>query len=179
MKALKYLLPVVITLLAMVFLYVSLMKVADSGGTEVTLPSQLIERPLPVFSLVDLNSQQTIVNDNLLGQKYLLNVWATWCVSCAQEHPMLNQLKAQNVRIIGLNYKDDNDKALQWLRDKGDPYWYNLVDSEGQYALDLGVTGAPETFFIDSAGIVRHKLTGLVTANKWSQQLQRIYEEMP
>ena len=100
----------------------------------------------------------------------MVNIWATWCVSCRVEHPFLNKLKDQGVRIVGLNYKDDSDAARQWLETLGNPYQWNIVDKEGRLGIDLGVFGAPETYILDEQGIIRFKHVGVVDQRVWDEK---------
>ena len=126
------------------------------------VPSPLVDKPAPEFSLPRLDEPS--VNFRLAemrGQVFLLNVWASWCVSCRQEHPLLMQLKAQNaVPIIGLNYKDEREDALAVLREGGDPYVLNAVDTDGRAGIEYGVYATPETFLIDRTGVIRYKHIG-------------------
>ncbi len=94
------------------------------------------------------------------GKPVLLNVWATWCPTCRAEHQYLNQLSAQGIRVVGMNYKDDRQKAISWLKELGNPYALSLFDGDGMLGLDLGVYGAPETFLIDGNGIIRYRHAG-------------------
>ena len=152
MKRLLMLLPLAIFLIVAVFLYRGLFL----DPTE--LPSALIGKPLPSFSLPSVeDSQRLITAEDIKGKPALVNVWATWCVACKVEHPVLNQLAKQGVTIYGVNYKDDNAAAQKWLREFHDPYQLNISDAQGSLGLDLGVYGAPETFIVDKQGIIRHK----------------------
>jgi cytochrome c biogenesis protein CcmG/thiol:disulfide interchange protein DsbE len=108
----------------------------------------------------------------------LLNVWATWCVSCRVEHPYLHQLADLGVLIYGVNYKDDDADAMRWLDQLGNPYVANIVDSEGTLGLDLGVYGAPETYLVDAAGVIRYRHVGVVDDRVWRTILQPLYEEL-
>jgi cytochrome c biogenesis protein CcmG/thiol:disulfide interchange protein DsbE len=108
----------------------------------------------------------------------LLNVWATWCPACSVEHPYLVKLaKEKDVAIVGLNYKDDRNKALEWLSKLGDPYSINISDPEGRLGLDLGVYGAPETYVIDQQGIIRYRHVGIVDEKVWSQVLEPLMRQ--
>jgi len=128
------------------------------------VPSPLIDKPAPVFSLPLLQQPETLMsNADLKGEVTLLNVWATWCVACRQEHPLLMQLAKQGVRIYGLNYKDKRDDAKRWLQMYGDPYLANAFDTEGRTGIDWGVYGTPETFVVDQQGIIRFKHVGPLT----------------
>ena len=126
------------------------------------VPSPLVGKPAPEFSAprLDAPEQRFSVSD-MRGQVFLLNVWASWCVSCRQEHPLLVQLSRQGVvPVVGLNYKDERGAALQWLREGGDPYTTNVVDADGRIGIEYGVYGTPETFLIDQQGIIRYKHIG-------------------
>ncbi len=143
------------------------------------LPSALIGKPFPAFetSSVD-DSDAVITREDLLGRPALVNVWATWCVSCKVEHPVLNDLAKQGVVIHGVNYKDNNQDAQRWLKDFLNPYQLNISDPKGTLGLDLGVYGAPETFMIDKRGIIRHKFVGVVDKRVWREKLAPIYQEL-
>ncbi len=141
------------------------------------LPSPLVGKPIPSFSLPNLLTDKPITNQDIIGKPMLINVWATWCPTCRQEHQYLNQLKAQGIIIIGINYKDDSAKAKRWLQDLDNPYQQVIVDKQGSLGLDLGVYGAPETFLIDSQGIIRGKYIGDLNAKVW-RTLQADYEAM-
>jgi cytochrome c biogenesis protein CcmG/thiol:disulfide interchange protein DsbE len=140
------------------------------------LPSALIDKPFPEFSLRDVQSDKIITRADLLGKPALVNVWGTWCVACRVEHPVLNKLAQQGVVIYGINYKDVNADALKWLKDFHNPYQLNIRDDEGSLGLNLGVYGAPETFLIDSKGIIRHKFVGVVDETVWREQLAGLYQ---
>ena len=142
------------------------------------LPSALIDRPLPQFTLPALGREQPLSRDDITGRVALLNVWATWCVSCRVEHLYLQQLAAQGVPIYGVNYKDDDAAALRWLSELGDPYVANIVDRQGSLGLDLGVYGAPETYLVDAAGVIRYRHVGVVDARVWESLLQPLYREL-
>ncbi|MDX1734694.1 MAG: DsbE family thiol:disulfide interchange protein [Halioglobus sp.] len=142
------------------------------------LPSALIDRPLPEFSLPDLASGDTRTRVNMTGEVGLLNVWATWCISCRVEHPYLVSLAESGVPVFGLNYKDEDAAALQWLQDLGDPYRFSVADREGTFGLDLGVYGAPETYLIDAAGIIRYRHVGVVDERVWQETLQPLYASL-
>ena len=125
------------------------------------IPSPLVGKAAPEFSLPRLDNPETAGTPaDLRGRAWLLNVWASWCVSCRVEHSVLVKLARDGAAIVGLNYKDDPDDAAQWLRDFSDPYVFSVADAQGAAGLDWGVYGVPETFVIDADGIVRHKHTG-------------------
>lgn len=142
------------------------------------LPSALIDRPLPGFALPALDDEQTLEPADVTGEPALFNVWATWCVSCRVEHPYLEQLAQEGVAIYGINYKDDPVAARKWLRDLGDPYRANIVDREGTLGLDLGVYGAPETYFVDADGVVRYRHVGVIDERLWQSRLEPIYRSL-
>lgn len=141
------------------------------------LPSPLINQPMPEFSLPDLLTHNRLNRQAIIGKPFLLNVWATWCPTCRQEHEFLNQLKAQGVMIVGINYKDDLVKAKRWLQELDNPYQQVITDKQGMLGLDLGVYGAPETFLIDSQGIIRGKHIGDLNPKVW-RTLKVDYEAM-
>lgn len=129
------------------------------------LPSPLIDKPAPAFKVPQLHAlDKSIARDDLKGKVWLLNVWASWCVSCRQEHPVLVELARSNaVPIYGLNYKDQREAGLAWLSQHGNPYVISAFDQDGRVGIDFGVYGVPETFLIDKNGIIRYKHTGPVT----------------
>jgi len=136
------------------------------------MPSALIDQPMPEFSLATLKAADQLKTPaDLKGQVTLLNVWATWCVSCRIEHPYLLTLKAQGIPIVGVNYKDDVVAARKWLIDLADPYLYSLVDLDGRLGIDLGVFGAPETYVLDKNGVIRFKHVGVVNDKVWKEKL--------
>ena len=115
----------------------------------------------------------------MLGKVWLLNVWASWCVSCREEHPLLNELAKQNtIPIIGLNYKDKNDPAIEWLTKMGDPYQLSIVDESGTVGINYGVYGVPETFLIDQKGIIVHKFTGPLTPTNLQKDLPQLLAKL-
>jgi len=129
------------------------------------VPSPLVDRPAPAFALQDLHRPgQKVATADFKGQVWLLNVWASWCVSCRVEHPLLLELaKTKAVPIVGLNYKDKNAEGLAWLAQHGDPYTLSVVDADGRVGIDWGVYGVPETFVVDKTGLIRYKHIGPVS----------------
>jgi cytochrome c biogenesis protein CcmG/thiol:disulfide interchange protein DsbE len=142
------------------------------------LPSALIDKPFPAFSLPALAGNQQLDRSLVTGEVTLVNVWATWCVSCRVEHPYLQQLARAGVDIIGINYKDDPAAARQWLVELGDPYRATIVDGEGSLGLDLGVYGAPETYLVDAEGVIRYRHVGVIDERVWRQTLEPLYREI-
>jgi len=129
------------------------------------VPSPLIGKPAPTFSLASLHvPQQQITNQSFLGEVWVLNVWASWCVACRAEHVVITRMANMNLaKVIGLNYKDDPEDAKRWLRELGDPYTASLMDQDGKVGIDWGVYGVPETFIIDKKGMIHYKFIGPVT----------------
>ena len=129
------------------------------------IPSPLINKPAPAFTLPTLDApEQKISAQDLRGKVWILNVWASWCVACRIEHPLLVEFsRTSTVPIYGLNYKDKRDDATAWLGKFGNPYVRSLSDTEGLVGIDFGVYGVPETFVIDKNGVIRYKQIGPVT----------------
>ena len=144
------------------------------------IPSPLIGKPLPAFSLTTVaDPARKVSRDDLHGRVYLLSVWASWCVACREEHPLLNELTSRKaVTIIGLNYKDKREDALRWLGALGNPYELSLSDQDGRLGIDLGVYGVPETFVIDKQGVIRYKQIGPMTPEVWEQKLAPLIKEL-
>jgi cytochrome c biogenesis protein CcmG/thiol:disulfide interchange protein DsbE len=136
------------------------------------LPSPLIGKPAPLFTLSDVLEPNRIVsNADLKGQVYVLNVWGTWCVACRQEHEALLAIAQQRkVPIIGLDYMDERGKAQRWLQQLGNPYAAVAFDTDGRTAIDWGVYGAPETFLVDGQGRVLYKFISPMTAEVWERE---------
>lgn len=142
------------------------------------LPSELIDRPLPEFEVETL-SGQTVTTADLEGEVALLNVFGSWCVACLAEHPLFMELDAQpDFVLIGVNWRDTREKANEWLARHGDPYDLILFDPDSRLAIDLGVTGAPETFVIDASGNIRYKHTGIVTQDVWDNRLKPLMQDL-
>ena len=129
------------------------------------VPSPLIGKPSPQFELPRLeDAKLSIGKDDLKGKVVFLNVWASWCVECRREHPLLLQMsKSKKFNIIGLNYKDTREEAMDWLKQHGDPYQTSAFDQDGQVGIDFGVYGVPETFILDRGGVIRYKHIGPIT----------------
>ena len=141
------------------------------------LPSALIGKPFPEFTTGSVIEDDVVITRaDLLGRPALINVWATWCISCKVEHPVLNDLAKQGVVIHGINYKDERQPAQRWLYEYLNPYQLNISDPKGTLGFDLGVYGAPETFIIDKKGIIRHKFVGVVDKRIWREKLAPIYQ---
>ena len=155
----KALIPLGIFLVLVVFLAIGLTR----DPREV--PSPLINKPAPAFSAPQLQSpDQTFSTKDMLGKVWLLNTWASWCVACRQEHPILMEFaKTKTLPIIGLDYKDKDSEGLKWLARFGNPYDISVTDKDGRIGIDYGVYGVPESFLIDKAGVIRYKQIGPIT----------------
>ena len=131
-----------------------------------TVPSPLINKPAPDFRLAQLHDPtKTFTAQEMRGKVWLLNVWASWCVSCRDEHPLLVELaESKAVPIYGMNYKDRREDALAWLNDFGDPYLLSASDTDGRIGINYGVYGVPETYLIDREGVIRYKQIGPLTS---------------
>lgn len=170
----RYLLPLVVFFVLAGFLAVGLRL----NPREV--PSPLIGKPAPVFSLPLLDApEERLAGHDLKGQVWLLNVWASWCAACLQEHPLLVDLaKTGSVKLYGLNYKDKREDGLVWLQRHGNPYVRSLSDSDGRVGIDFGVYGVPETFVIDSQGMIRLKHIGPVTPEVLRGKILPLVEQL-
>lgn len=134
------------------------------------LPSALVGKPFPKFNISALQQPEYLLTgDDFPSRPVLVNVWATWCPACRQEHEQLLAIAREgSIAIIGLNYKDERSAAIDWLQKLGNPYVFNIFDADGMLGLDLGVYGAPETYLVDGEGIVRFRHVGVVTPEVWS-----------
>ena len=144
------------------------------------VPSPFVGKPAPPFSLPQLHRPgEHLAAADLKGKVWVLNVWASWCVACRAEHPLLVELaRSGQVPLYGLNYKDDSRIALEWLLRFGDPYTASVTDTNGRVGIDYGVYGVPETFVIDKAGVVRFKHIGPVTQEVWSRDLEPLIQRL-
>ena len=159
MRALKFGIPLVVFALLAGFFAVGLLR----DPREV--PSPFIDKPAPAFRLEQLHDAKlAFTPEEMRGKVWLLNVWASWCVSCRVEHPLLVEMSRQKlVPIVGLNYKDQREDGVRWLAKFGDPYVLSAHDLEGRVGIDYGVYGVPETFVIDKQGVIRYKQIGPIT----------------
>jgi cytochrome c biogenesis protein CcmG/thiol:disulfide interchange protein DsbE len=170
----KFLLPLALFLVLVVFLAIGLSR----DPREV--PSPLVNKPAPAFVLPQLSdSERSFKSEEMRGKVWLLNVWASWCAACRDEHPLLVELARTGfVPIYGLNYKDERRNALAWLDEFGDPYTLSLADADGRVGIDYGVYGVPETFVIDRNGVIRYKQIGPVTAEALQQKIIPLVKEL-
>lgn len=173
-RQLRFVLPLFVFLLIVLILWRGLNLHPNQ------IPSPLINKVAPPFSLPTLfDSKKMASNRDFLGHVTLVNVWATWCVACAEEHNGLLQLAEQeHVNFFGLNYKDDPTAAKAWLKQNGNPYQIVAVDQTGTAAIDWGVYGTPETFVIDKKGIIRYKLIGPIDREAWEQHLKPLIAQL-
>ena len=161
-----FLIPLIIFAAFIVMLYFRL------GQPTEIVTNTALERPVPAFELPLLSDTSRIMtNDNLPDQPFLMNIWGSWCPTCIIEHPFLMQLEERGVNLVGVNYKDDIGDALGYLNRGGDPFSMSIQDLSGQFALDLGLTGAPETFVVDGEGIIRQHIVGEINESNWQSRI--------
>ncbi|PNK61572.1 DsbE family thiol:disulfide interchange protein [Psychrobacter sp. FDAARGOS_221] len=140
--------------------------------TDVVIDNAL-NRPVPTFDLPLLSdTSKNMTNADLPNQPYLMNVWGSWCPTCIVEHPFLMELHNRGVPMVGVNYKDELDNAHQYLNDGGDPFLFSFRDESGSFAIDLGLTGAPESFIVDSEGNIRQHIIGEVSEENWQARIE-------
>lgn len=170
----RFILPFIVFIVLAVFLF----KGLSLDPREV--PSPLVGKPAPVFSLPQLHAPAKQFSTlDMKGKVWLLNVWASWCVSCVQEHPVLLELSRQNiVPIYGLDYKDKSADALAWLDRGGNPYVLTASDTEGRVGIDYGVYGVPETYVIDKQGVIQYKQIGPVTPQNLREKILPLVAEL-
>ena len=163
-----------------VFTALVLLLGAGLGLNPRLVPSPLVGKPLPDFAIATLRApQQMLSHTDFSGKISLLNAWATWCVECRREHPVLVAIAGEgNVPIYGLNYKDQRPDALQWLQRLGDPYVASGFDGDGRVGLDLGVYGLPETFLVDEQGMIVHKHIGPISTEIWESDFVPVIERL-
>ena len=138
-----------------------------------SIPSQLINQKFPSFSLSELNDAENIITEkDLLNKVSLVNVFGSWCAACITEHPFLMGISdKENINLIGMNWRDDRTKAIDWLNYYGDPYDKIIYDDESTLAIQLGVTGAPESFIIDFQDQIRYKHVGIINKRIWEKDI--------
>jgi len=144
------------------------------------VPSPFVGKPVPAFDAPLLREpQKRFTQKEMLGKVWLLNFWATWCPPCREEHPLLVELaQKERVAIVGINYKDDPARAMQWLKELGDPYVATLTDFEGRVGIDFGVYGMPETFVIDRKGVIRYKRIGVIDRARLEGEILPLLKEL-
>jgi cytochrome c biogenesis protein CcmG/thiol:disulfide interchange protein DsbE len=170
----RFAIPLAVFAVIVAFLFVGL------GLNPREVPSPFIGKPAPAFQLAQLHApDRAFTQKDLLGQVWLLNVWASWCISCRDEHPLLVELaKAKTVPLVGLNYKDKPEEAKAWLKQFGDPYQLSVSDLNGRVGIDYGVYGVPETFVIDKAGVIRYKHIGPITPDALERKILPLVREL-
>jgi cytochrome c biogenesis protein CcmG/thiol:disulfide interchange protein DsbE len=144
------------------------------------VPSPLIGKPAPDFVLPSLQAPDKMISaKDQLGKVWVLNVWASWCVACREEHPLLVDFaKGGAVQLVGLNYKDKREDGLAWLKRYGDPYRFSIYDLDGKVGIDYGVYGVPETYVIDKRGVIRYKRIGAVTPELMAKTVVPLVKEL-
>lgn len=170
----RFVIPLVLFVVLVVFLAIGLRHDPHE------VPSPLINKPAPGFQLAQLRDpSKSFSAEEMRGKVWLLNVWASWCITCRDEHPLLLEYaKSKAVPIYGLNYKDKREDALSWLGDLGDPYVLSVSDLDGRVGINYGVYGAPETYLIDRNGVIRFKQIGPVTPDIWEQKILPLAKEL-
>ena len=166
-----FLIPLIVFIGLIIMLFFRLGK-----PTEIVTNTSL-ERPVPTFELPLLSDTSRMVTDAQLPKEpYLINVWGSWCPTCVYEHPFFVELKGRGIHTVGVNYKDEVGDALNYLNELGDPYLMSVQDYSGQFALDLVLTGAPETFVVDSKGVIRQHIVGEVNEENWQGRINPCLE---
>ena len=161
-----FLIPLIVFIGLIVMLYLRLGKPTD------IVTNTALERPVPAFELPLLaDTSRIMTNENLPDKPFLMNIWGSWCPTCIIEHPFLMQLEERGVNLVGVNYKDDIGNALGYLNRGGDPFSMSIQDLSGQFALDLGLTGAPETFVVDGDGVIRQHIIGEINESNWQSRI--------
>jgi cytochrome c biogenesis protein CcmG, thiol:disulfide interchange protein DsbE len=174
MKSLRFIIPLALFVVLVGFLALGL----KLDPREV--PSPLIGKPAPAFALTRLDdAAKTIRREDMLGKVWMLNVWASWCAVCRDEHPTLTAFaRTKLMPVLGLNYKDKREDGLKWLANFGDPYEASLWDGDGRIGIEFGVYGAPETFVIDKQGVIRFKQIGAVTPEVINKRILPLLKEL-
>jgi len=164
----RFLLPILVFAALAGVLYVGVKHSPDKS----TMVSVLLGKPAPAFELPVLgDASRKFSSRQLAGRPWVMNVWGTWCVECRIEHEALLAIAHQDrVPIVGLNWRDEDAAALEWLSQLGNPYTVVAVDGDGRTAIDYGVYGAPETFFVDANGLVQYRHVGAMTAEVWERE---------
>jgi cytochrome c biogenesis protein CcmG/thiol:disulfide interchange protein DsbE len=170
----RFVIPLAVFAILLVFLFVGL------GLNPREVPSPLVGKAAPAFELAQLHKPEApFSHKDMAGKVWLLNVWASWCVACREEHPVLVELAKKNVvPIVGLNYKDKPDEGRAWLKQFGDPYMLSVMDRDGRVGIDFGVYGVPETFLIDKQGVIRFKQIGPVTPDVLNNKILPLVREL-
>lgn len=164
MQRLKFFIPVI----AFIALAVLLWRGLYLDTTE--LPSMLIDKPMPAFELTTVDGRP-VSNGDLPGEMFLLNVWGSYCLPCLVEHPTFMRLSEEGeIPVVGVNYRDRQELAVDWLEDNGDPYAFSILDESGRFGIDLGVYGAPETYLVDANGVIRYRHVSVLDETVWEEE---------
>ncbi|MBS0358885.1 MAG: DsbE family thiol:disulfide interchange protein [Proteobacteria bacterium] len=171
-----YLMPLLIFIGLFIVVFIRLQMPIDPHE----IPTALLNQPIPQFEITLLNNEkQSLSTKDFMGHVSILNVWATWCVTCREDHELLMKLaKSEPLIIYGLNYKDSKQESLAWLARLGNPYRKVGFDQQGRVAIDWGVYGTPETFIIDKTGLIRYRHTGPLTESVWKKEIKPLIVEL-
>jgi len=170
----RFILPFVIFMIVAIFLFVGL------GLNPHEVPSPLVGKPAPAFSLPQLHEPEKQFSlQDMKGKVWLFNVWASWCTACEYEHPLFMELSRRNlVPLYGMDYKDKREDGMAWLQQHGNPYTLVVSDAEGRVGIDYGVYGVPETYLIDKQGVIQYKHIGVVTEKDLSEKILPMVKEL-
>lgn len=142
------------------------------------LPSMLIDKPMPEFAMATVDGQ-SVTNDDLPEQIFLLNVWGSYCLPCLIEHPTFMRLAEEgDIPVVGVNYRDRKDLAANWLNENGNPFAFSVLDESGRFGIDLGVYGAPETYLVDANGVIRYRHVSVLDESVWREKFLPAIEEL-
>jgi cytochrome c biogenesis protein CcmG/thiol:disulfide interchange protein DsbE len=171
---LRFIVPFAVFIVLVVFFIIGLQKDPRK------IPSALLDKPAPEFTLPQLNAMNTTFSpEQMKGKVWMLNVWASWCASCRDEHPLFLDISRKGtIDIVGLNYKDKPNDGRMWLQRLGNPYTLIAADLKGDVGIDYGVYGVPESFIIDKQGVIRYKHVGPVSRQDWQETILPIIEEL-
>lgn len=143
-----------------------------------TLPSMLIDRPMPAFELTTVEGEP-VSNADLPEQMFLLNIWGSYCLPCLVEHPTFMRLAEEgDIPVVGINYRDQQQSAIEWLEDNGDPFAFSILDESGRFGIDLGVYGAPETYLVDADGVIRYRHVSVLDETVWDEVFEPAIAEL-
>lgn len=168
----KYMIPLGIVIAIFVVLGIGLVL------NPTLIDSPLVNKPAPEFSLPTLHEDKKFSPKDMLGKVWLLNVWASWCLSCRQEHPLFMKISKEGINIYGLNYKDRPSEAKKWLNKYGNPYKVSVKDIKGKVGIEFGVYGVPETFIIDKKGVIRYKVVGPLSSEEYQNKVLPLIKKL-
>jgi cytochrome c biogenesis protein CcmG/thiol:disulfide interchange protein DsbE len=173
-QIMRYLVPLLVFAIILIFLWLGLQQNPRE------IPSPLLNKPMPTFTAMSLDDQPAPLTDQIfLNHVTVLNVWASWCMSCQAEHPFLMDIsKKGQFMLYGLDYKDTREAATDYLKQHGNPYMVDIYDPKGQLGINLGVYGTPETFVIDQNGIIRYKYAGPITPDVWEKDFIPVLQDL-